>query len=164
MQRRKGKRACLAAISRNCFYCSLCLTPGPAARTLFISEVIRYEGRVIASLDRCDLALDVVDEELIPVSLCNLQDLVEALKFSFRFGCLVLNRHWAVSTATDVVAIWQVYPKTGDKPEGANREEWMLQNFLGYGGLPASSSLISLQIFIHASNPKFTPLAPSMNS
>jgi hypothetical protein len=119
---------------------------------------------VIASLDRCDLALDVVDEELIPVSLCNLQDLVEALKFSFRFGCLVLNRHSAVSTATDVVATWQVYPKTDDKLERANREGWLLQNFLGYGGLPASSRLISLQIFIHAPNPKFTSLGPSMNS
>ncbi|QNI47365.1 hypothetical protein SynA1560_00692 [Synechococcus sp. A15-60] len=38
------------------------------------------------------------------------------------------------------------------------------QNFLGYGGFPAISTLISLQIFIHAPNPKFTPLGPSMNS
>ena len=38
------------------------------------------------------------------------------------------------------------------------------QNFLGYGGFPAISTLISLQMFIHAPNPKFTPLGPSMNS
>ena len=38
------------------------------------------------------------------------------------------------------------------------------QNFLVYGGLPAISTLISLQMFIHAPNPKFTPLGPSMNS
>ena len=44
----------------------------------------------------------------------------------------------------------------------ATRE--VTQNFLGYGGLPAISTLISLQMFIHAPNPKFTPLGPSMNS
>ena len=38
------------------------------------------------------------------------------------------------------------------------------QNFLGYGGFPAISTLISLQMFIQAPNPKFTPLGPSMKS
>ena len=40
----------------------------------------------------------------------------------------------------------------------------LLQNFLAYGGFPANSRLISLQIFIQAPSPKFTPLGPSMNS
>ena len=68
----------------------------PAARTLLISEVIRYERRVFASLHCCDLALNVFDEDLIAISLCNLQHFVEALKLSSSFGFNIFGRHWTV--------------------------------------------------------------------
>ena len=49
-------------------------------------------------------------------------------------------------------------------PQELSPASEVTQNFLGYGGFPAISTLVSLQMFIHAPNPKFTPLGPSMNS
>ena len=49
-------------------------------------------------------------------------------------------------------------------PACAVSPQVFFQNFLEYGGFPAISTLISLQMFIHAPNPKFTPLGPSINS
>jgi hypothetical protein len=62
----------------------------------------------------------------------------------------------------NAIEAWERMQKTGWRrgpPPCA-----VTQDFLGFGGFPAISTLISLQMFIHAPNPKFTPLGPSMNS
>ena len=49
-------------------------------------------------------------------------------------------------------------------PRPVRKLSGFFHNLLGHGGFLAMSRLISLQIFIHAPNPKLTPLGPSINS